>query len=115
MTSVLESSSGFAKTCGYHLVRFRLTTPSGLNLQYTLLNRIFPSGSSRSGKQVVATIGYSSLSSILSNRRKRFERIGGDGLGGVGSHHLSLRRDKPEAEAKLIKSTACRGFWPDDL
>ena len=43
------------------------------------------------------------------------KELEGDGLDGVGSHHLSLRRDKPEAEAKLVKSAACRGFKPDGL
>ena len=40
--------------------------------------------------------------------------MGASGQRRFGSHHLSLRRDKPETEAKLVKPTACRGFKSDN-
>ena len=39
--------------------------------------------------------------------------MGASGQRRFGSHHLSLRRDKPETEAKLVKPTACRLSKPD--
>ena len=114
VNEVMNPSTGLQRTSGF--------------LQCTLLKRIFPSGSENAqltrlrracpGSERTSD-GYIDRPIITPFLRESPKAIpaemGASGQRRFGSHHLSLRRDKPETEAKLVKLIACRGFKPDDL